>query len=193
MKSFIVDKPKIISEPQMMTSFKAKLEFDEASFKSVESESADLEKMSIIDSMLEKCNLSAAKVTETLWQRVTISDSRMSGVVWYDAILKDVEFVNCKIDLANFRATKFKNVIFKNCVLTGSDWQGATLTNVKFDSCNLNDIDVNNCIMNNVDLRSSTFTTIKGSSGLANATLDQSQLIALAPIFANELGINIED
>ena len=193
MKTFAVEKPKIVGKPQSMDSFDAIPEFDEVSFVGIEAESADLSKISIIDSLLEKCNLSAAKVTESLWQRTKITNSRMSGVVWYDAILKDIEFVNCKIDLVNFRATKFKNVVFKDCVLTGSDWQGTILTNVVFDSCNLDDADVNKCTMNNVDLRSSTFTSLKGLSGLAGATMSRQQLIMLAPIFADELGIKIED
>lgn len=193
MKSFVVEKPKLTGEPQKLSAFGDQLEFDEVSFAGVEAESTNLEKISIIDGVLEKCNLSAAKVTESLWQRVKILDSRMSGIVWYDAILKDVEFVNCKIDLANFRATKFKNVIFRDCLLSGSDWQGAELTNVIFEACDINDIDLNSCTMKNVDLSSSTFTNIKGVRGLAGVTMTRQQLIMLAPIFANELGIKIED
>ena len=193
MKPFALEKPKRTGVLQSVTTLEDKLEFDEVAFSSIEAESTDLEKISIIDSTLDKCNFSAAKVNESLFQRVKITDSRMSGIIWYDAILKDIEIVNCKIDLANFRATKFKNVIFKDCVLNGSDWQGATLTNVKFDNCTLDDMDVNNCIMSNVDLRSSTFVGLQGLNGLAGATLSRSQLITLAPIFANELGIKIED
>lgn len=193
MKSFVVEKPKLTGELQSLAGFDDKLEFEEASFIGIEAESENLAKISVIDSLLERCNFSAAKVIESFWQRARITGSRLSGIDWYDSILKDVEFVNCKLDLANFRATKFKNVIFKDCVLVAADMQGAVLTNVTFDSCDINDIDVNSCTMKNVDLRSSTFSNIKGISGLTGATLNRSQLIMLAPIFANELGINIED
>lgn len=193
MKAFVVEKPKVTGELTTLHSFEDRMEFDEASFVSIEAESADLAKISIMDSTLQKCNLSAAKITESLWRRVTMSDSRMSGVIWYDAILKDVEITNCKLDLANFRSTKFKNVVFKDCVLTGADFLGAELTNVIFDSCDINDIDVNGCTMKNVDLRGSTFTVIKGAKNLAGATMSRQQLIMLAPIFANEIGIKIED
>lgn len=193
MKSFVVAKPKIFNETQQLKDFENKLEFDEVLFGGVEAEGVELTKVSIIDSMLEKCSLPAAKATESLWQRVTISDSRMSGIDWYDAILKDVEFINCKLDLANFRATKFKNVMFKDCVLAGADLQSAELVNVVFDTCDVNDMDVNNCTMKNVDLRSSTFTVIKGAKNLTGATMSRQQLIMLAPIFANEVGIKTED
>ncbi len=193
MNLFSVAKPKILSELTPSLSFDEKPEYDEALFRVVEAESADLAKISIQDSVLEKCNLSAAKVTESLWRRVVISDCRMSGVIWYDAIVRDVELTNCKLDLANFRATKFKNVIFKDCVLNGADLQGCELTNVMFDSCDINDMDVNACTMKNVDLRSSTFTVVKGTNALKGTTMSRQQLIMLAPIFANEIGIKIED
>lgn len=193
MKQFILEKPKISTDLQPLTSFADQLEFDETSCKGVEAESLDLSRISIMDSTLQKCNFSATKVVQSLWRRVTIADCRMSGVIWYDAILKDVEVVGCKLDLANFRATKFKNVVFKDCVLTGADFIGTELTNVIFDSCDINDMDVNGCTMKNVDLRSSTFTVIKGAKNLAGTTMSRQQLIMLAPIFANEVGIKIED
>lgn len=193
MDSFVVTKPKLTGELQQADSFTLKPEFDETLLSNVEAESADIAKVSIIDSRVEKCNLSAAKVTESLWQRVEVVDSRMSGIDWYDSILKDVVFVNCKLDLANFRATKFKNVIFKECVLVAADLQGAQLTNVIFESCEINEMDANGCKLNNVDLRSSTFTVIKGTSALKGAIMSRQQLIMLAPVFANEVGIKIED
>lgn len=193
MKSISIKKPKITKDSQVLHHFDEKLEFYEVKFSNVLAESAALQKISIIDSKLESCNLSAVKLTDSLWQRVEVSDSRLSGVIWYDAIIKDVSFINCKIDLANFRATKFKNVMFKDCVLTKSDWQSAQLSSVIFDTCNIDEMDVSNCSMNNVDLRSCEFIILKGLRGLAKATLSRQQLIMLAPIFADELGIIIED
>lgn len=193
MKPFVVSKPKLTGDLQPTLDFESKPEFDEALFEGVEAESTDLAKTGIIDSMIHKCNLSASKLTESSFQRVEISDTRMSGIDWYDSILKDVQFTNCKLDLANFRATKFKNVIFNDCVLTGADLQAAELVNVIFDSCDINEMDVNGCKLKNVDLRSSTFTVIKGTNALKGAVMSRQQLIMLAPIFANEVGIKIED
>jgi uncharacterized protein YjbI with pentapeptide repeats len=103
-----------------------------------------------------------------------------------------VSFVDCKLDLANFRFAKLKNVLFDSCVLTEADFAGATFNNVSFDNCELDKADFSNTKCTKLDLRGSSIVDVIGISSLKGAIVSPEQLISLAPQLAAEIGLVVE-
>lgn len=192
MKNFTVEKPKAA---QFATQDKVldNAVYDEADIKNQILDGKNLEKVSFIDSVINGGSWAAAEMTESLLRRTIIKGARMSGLIAHTLVAENVEFIGCKLDMVNFRGSKIKNVVFTDCVLAEADLQGSTLTNVRFNNCDINRLNVNSCTFNNVDMRSSKFVDLLGASALHNVTMSREQLIALAPILAQAIGIKVED
>jgi uncharacterized protein YjbI with pentapeptide repeats len=154
---------------------------------------ARLEKTSFSDAEFINCDLTATVFSEASWRRTAVKNCRGSGLQLQVSTLKDVTFTGCKLDLANFRFAKLTNVLFEDCVLDEADFYNAHLKNVWFQGCILHKTEFSGAKLDKVDLRTSDITTISGISTLAGATIDSTQLIALAPLLAHELKIIVDD
>ena len=121
------------------------------------------------------------------------SDARLTGLNFAEARIEEVSFKGCKLDYANFRHSAMKQVSFEDCVLTGADFQGASLDATLFSDCQLVEADFSKAKLSLVDLRGSKLAFVGSVLGLRGAIIDPLQLMELAPILAQELGITVED
>lgn len=78
-------------------------------------------------------------------------------------------------------------------MLDEDDFYSAELCKVAFLNCTMEKTEFSGSKLKQVDLRTSHIAGISGISGLAGATIDSTQLVALAPILAAELKIEIKD
>ena len=154
---------------------------------------AKLIKISASDVIFKRPDCTTADFSEGSLLRVSIHDGRMTGWDVNQAAFEDVLFRNCKLDMANFRATKLKRVHFSNCMMTEADFLAAELTDVRLESCILEKVEFSQCTMKNVDFRSSQLIDISGWPHLAGATIDNVQLTAIAPYLAHAMKINVAD
>lgn len=169
------------------------ISLDEVAMKKVSLTNASLDKLAALDVRFINCDFSAARCPEASFQRASISSGRMTGWDCSRGFFKDVEFTDCKLDLANFRFAKFTRVRFMSCVLTDADFISAELRDVSFEDCLLERTEFTQCGMKNVDLRTSQLIDLKGWQYLKGAIIDSVQLMSAAPYFANELGLEIID
>jgi uncharacterized protein YjbI with pentapeptide repeats len=169
------------------------MSIDESILERVQFVQAKLEKLGLSDVRLQGCDLSAAKCADGSWLRVHVKGGRLVGIDLSNTTLKDIIFEDCKLDLANFRSSKLTRVQFIGCHLQETDFQMATLTNVAFTSSELKKVAFSRATLNRVDARTSQLFDIRGWDSLKGLTLDASQLMAIAPELANELGLLIED
>jgi uncharacterized protein YjbI with pentapeptide repeats len=166
---------------------------NELRLEKVNASEAILERTGFSDVELLNCDMIATKLPESSWRRVLIDSSRCSGVQLQTSILKDVTFINCKLNFANFRFSKLKKVSFKDCVLDEADFYSAELESVDFENCSLDKTEFSNAKLKHVDLRSSEITGVSGISSLAGAIIDSMQLVRLAPLLASECKIIVKD
>lgn len=169
------------------------LTITDAKLSKISAVEADLEKLELLDVHVQHSELTAANCADASWCRVQLKNMRCSGLKLQTSTLKDVAFEDCKLDLVNFRFAKLKNVTFKNCSLNESDFYMARLENVQFQYCTFNKCQFSGATLKNVDLRTSDLTDLSGVSGLAGATIDHVQLIALAPLLASENRIAVRE
>ena len=88
----------------------------------------------VIVEMGSWANVRAAGLSLT---RVRLDQVRLTGASLASAEIRDVTFVDCRIDLAAFRFAKLERVRFDNCRMDEVDFYGASLTSVVFTGCSL--------------------------------------------------------
>ncbi len=154
---------------------------------------AKLEKSGFIDTAITNCDLIATSFADSSWLRTVIKNSRCSGLQIQASTLKDITFLDCKLNLSNFRFSKLTNVHFKDCMLDEADFYTAELNNVYFQNCTLDKAEFSSAKLKKADFRTSEITNVLGVRSLAGAIIDSMQLVSLAPVLANELNIVVLD
>ena len=79
------------------------------------------------DVCFEGCNMANAIWVRSFWERVAVTDSRLTGFDLRDAEMRNVLISGCKADMACFRSAKCKSVRIEECCLTEADFQDADL------------------------------------------------------------------
>jgi uncharacterized protein YjbI with pentapeptide repeats len=73
------------------------------------------------------------------------------------------------------------------------DFGGAALTRTVFTDCRLEKTDLSRVTLDQVDLRGAELGIIISPDSLRGATVTTGQLVTLAPLLADSLGITISD
>ncbi len=168
------------------------LSLDEVHMERVIASGVNFERMTARDLIAKSCDFSACRAWEASLLRSTLTDCRMTGWDSNRGICKDVTFVRCKLDIANFRFAKLTRVTFIDCILTNADFLSAQLQNVTFEKCHLEATEFAQCSMKDVDFRGSDLINIRGWQYFKGATIDTTQLMGAAPHLAQEIGIIVE-
>lgn len=146
-----------------------------------------------IDSALDGVHGVGTDLTSASLRDVELTDARFGGVQAHGGAWERVWVRGGKIDYLNLRRTTLKDVTFEGCVLVEADFGDATLERVSFTGCVLRRVDFSAAQMKDVDLRGVTELDIaRGLDALAGATISPTQLLDLAPAFATQLGIRVE-
>jgi len=169
------------------------LGIDEAVLEKVVLAGAKLERFSITDAELRGCDLSAAQCPHASILRTHIKGGRLTGIDLSRSMIRDVVFEGCKLDMANFRYATLERVSFVDCMLTETDFQAAELSIVSFATSTLDRVEFGHCRLKDCDVRTSQLLAVRGWQYLKGLSVDSTQLIAIAPQLALELGIIIKD
>lgn len=147
-----------------------------------------------IDSVLEGVHGVGTDLSAASLRDVELTDARLGGTQMHGASLERVLVRGGKIDYVNMRRAKLKDVTFDGCVLVDADFGNATLERVSFANCVLRQVDFSAARMKEVDLRGVTELGIaRGLDALAGAVISSPQLLELAPAFASQFGVQVED
>jgi uncharacterized protein YjbI with pentapeptide repeats len=166
---------------------------DSSVFENIELSGATLKKVSVTDCVFNNCLLFGNDLDGSWLRRIRFKSGMYSGIVLSDSTLTDILFTGVKLNLSNFRTSRFQRVEFDNCDLSEADFQGASFTAVSFKNCDLSGADFSHCKMTDVDMRNSKIASVKGLAGLRGATIDTAQLMSVAHGLAAEMGIKVDD
>ncbi|GAA4563107.1 pentapeptide repeat-containing protein [Planotetraspora kaengkrachanensis] len=135
-----------------------------------------------------------ADLGETTWLDAEMIASALAGIQLFGAEVTRVVFHDCKLDSVNFRGATLREVSFVNCRMTEVDFAGATLDQVTFPGSLLEGTRFGKAKMSKVDLTGAAGLGMKdGYDSLAGATISGGQLMELAPMLAETLGIRVAD
>jgi uncharacterized protein YjbI with pentapeptide repeats len=117
----------------------------------------------------------------------------------FSCVGRRVLFRGCKLDSVNFRDSRLTDVAFEDCVLRDVDFGSAKLIRVRFPGCQFANVDFTKATCTSVDLRGARLGSadtpgIKaGYDSLSGTRIDSVQLMTLAPLLADHLGIKVAD
>jgi uncharacterized protein YjbI with pentapeptide repeats len=167
--------------------------FIECVFTGVSLQGGQLQRARFSDVLLRDVRLVATGLGETQWTDVAVADSIAAGAELYGAKLRRVTFRRCKLDSVNFRGASLTEVNFADCELLDVDFASAALTRVAFAASRLTRTDFSKVTMNATDLRGAELGIIIDSGSLRGATISTAQLVSIAPVLAQTMGITVSD
>jgi uncharacterized protein YjbI with pentapeptide repeats len=145
----------------------------------------------LIDCRWSGCNAPVLKAARGTWRGMELLGTRLGSAELYDSQWHSIRVADCKLGYLNFRHSTLQDVLFTGCQLDELDLSGATLTRVAFQECEIQTLTVTGARLKDVDLRGVQLRAINGLPGLSGATIDQAQLVELAPVLAAEAGIQV--
>ncbi|MGD0376130.1 MAG: pentapeptide repeat-containing protein [Streptosporangiaceae bacterium] len=167
--------------------------FIECAFTTVSFQGGRLQRARFSDVWLRDVRLVTTGLAETEWVNVIVAGSVAAGVEAFGAKLRRVTFRGCKLDSVNFRDAALTEVTFDNCDLRDVDFAGATLTRAAFPGSRLTRTDFSQARMDKTDLRGAELGVIIGQDSLRGAIIAAAQLVYLAPVLAETMGITVSD
>jgi uncharacterized protein YjbI with pentapeptide repeats len=167
--------------------------FVECAFTRVSFQGGRLRRARFTDVLMRDVRLIATGLAETQWTDAALVASMAAGAEVFGAELCRVTFRGCKLDSVNFRGAELTDVTFDDCDLREVDFAGATLTRTAFPGSRLAKADFTGVTMDATDLRGAELGIIVDSSSLRGAMISTAQLVLLAPVLAETLGITVSD
>lgn len=147
--------------------------------------------LTLKDCLLSNCEAAGLDCNSAYFEHTTVSNSRTSGIQLYESKQKQVTYIDCKLDLANFSGSHLKHVRFENCLLQNADFTNVSFEKVEFIGCELEKANFSNARVKSLNLRSSKLVGIIGTTSLKGAMVTYDQLLELAPSLAQDVGLVI--
>jgi uncharacterized protein YjbI with pentapeptide repeats len=153
----------------------------------------EVERLRITDAVVDDSDLSGAVLMGAVLTRVELRNCRMSGLVIAGARLRDVRFVDCKLDDANFRMTTSDRLEFHRTILRTADFYAAKLRSARFSSCDLAFAQFSKADMQGARLHGSALADVLGADSFTGVVVDTGQVLPLALRLFAALGITVDD
>ncbi|HMH94062.1 MAG TPA: pentapeptide repeat-containing protein, partial [Streptosporangiaceae bacterium] len=146
------------------------------------------------DVWLQDVRLISTGLARTSWRDVTFAGAVIAGAEAFGSLLRRVRFDRCKLDSVNFRDSDLTDVTFDNCVLRDVDFSSARLTRVTFPGSRLAATTLVKVTLDQVDLRGAAELGLTvDPAALGGAIVSTAQLLQLAPLLADSIGIVVTD
>jgi uncharacterized protein YjbI with pentapeptide repeats len=126
-------------------------------------------------------------------RRAELHRCRLTGAELAEAVLTDVTFADCRLDLVGLRIAQLERVAFRDCRMAECDLHGASLTDVLFERCELREATLSGVKLKRVELRSCDLAGLRGVEALRGARMPWNDVLENGPLFATALGLEIVD
>jgi uncharacterized protein YjbI with pentapeptide repeats len=147
----------------------------------------------LVDVVVTDLDAANEKAYRAAIRRVELHRCRLTGTEMGEAVLGDVTFADCRLDLVGLRMAKLERVVFRTCRMTEIDLYAAQLTDVLFDQCELQTANFGAAKLQRVELRGCDLTGLQGVEALRGARMLWNDVLQNAPLFAGALGIELID
>jgi uncharacterized protein YjbI with pentapeptide repeats len=148
--------------------------------------------LSLVDSVLRRCDLSAANWQNVIMRQVELLDCRALGMRLSLELGQDVYVEGGRFDAATLRIVRVRGlVVFDSCTFTdaaiGGDLSAVVFTRCAFDGAEFAATAAAGC-----DLRGSQLGAARGFVTLRGARVTADQTLAFAPRLATEAGLTVD-
>src|ERR1700712_2551888 len=156
--------------------------FEDCEFINCDLSYADLSHITFINCVMDTCNLSLVKLTQTGLQNVDFKDCKIAGVNFGDCsnFSLTVSFTKCVLDYSVWHRKKLKGTVFNECFFEEADFSETDFTNAVFEKCNLNRTIFSRTILRGADLRTAyNFNIDPENNSIAKAKFSADALSGL--------------
>jgi uncharacterized protein YjbI with pentapeptide repeats len=150
-----------------------------------------LDRSRLLESVLDRIAVTSWSAKGSTWRDVRLTGSRIGAAEWYDGEWRGVELIGCRIGYCNLAGSRLQDVRFTDCVVDELDLRAAEARRVAFDGCRIGTLSVADARLEHVDLTGVELAGVDRADGLRGAVLDEEQLVLLAPLLADALGIRV--
>jgi uncharacterized protein YjbI with pentapeptide repeats len=149
--------------------------------------------LTLVDSVLRRCDLSAAVWQSVTLRQVELLDCRALGLRLSVDLGQDVYLRGCRLDSATLRISRVRGlVVFDECTfadaVVGGDLSAVVFTGCSFDGAEFAATAAAGC-----DLRGSRLGAARGLLTLRGARVTADQAVSFAPRLASEAGLTVEE
>ncbi|GAA2519560.1 pentapeptide repeat-containing protein [Winogradskya humida] len=168
------------------------VEFTQCRFRGARMAESKLPGVRLADCVVEQSDWSNLRAEQGTMTRVSLAGSRMTGLAWNGGMLRDVAVDDCKLDLTNWRASRFDGVFVNGSNLTGADFTDADLRGATFTGCDLSGAQFSNAKMEGARFRRCELAGIGGVTSWRGVVVHPEDLMGLSHVLAKALGIVVE-
>ena len=157
---------------------------------------SDLEKLNLVDVVLDHCDLANARWSDAAGTRLTVTSSRLTGFAGPGMTLQHVTVRDSVLDFSSFRFAKFTKVEFTDCRLQNADFVSADLTGTVFRRCDLTAVEFSQSRAPGAVFVDCRWEGTKGIASLAGAQIANTSPIdtlAVTVAMASALNITLTD
>ena len=154
---------------------------------------SQLESFALTEGVVERGDLSNVEARRAGIRVASLSGCRMTGIALTQSTLLDVTIRGAQLGLASFAGSKLKRVTFEDCVMRQADVMDAELQSVRFHACDMTEFDLRGATLARCELRDCRLDGVRGADRLRGAAMPWPDIVAMAGIWAGELGIQTLD
>jgi uncharacterized protein YjbI with pentapeptide repeats len=147
----------------------------------------------VVDAVVDDLDWANRQALGLVARRVELRRCRLTGAELAEAVLTDVTFTECRLDLAALRMAKLDRVVFRDCRMAECDFYEASLTDVLFEHCELREATLTGVKLKRVELRRCDLAGLRGVESLRGARMPWNDVLENGPLFAAALGLEILD
>jgi uncharacterized protein YjbI with pentapeptide repeats len=167
--------------------------FLECAFTQVTIQGGRLRRAHFSQVWLRDFRIVSTHLAESGWVDTALIAGLMAGVEAFGARLNRVVLQGCKLDSVNFREAVLTDVTFDHCLLRDVDFGGARLARTSFPGSTLAGTSLRQVTLDRVDLRGAELGITVDPDSLRGAIVSSTQLVVMAPLLAESIGITVED
>jgi uncharacterized protein YjbI with pentapeptide repeats len=147
----------------------------------------------LVDAVAHNLDWANRQARRLAARRVELVGCRFTGAQLAEAVLSDVTFTDCRLELVGLRIAKLERVVFRDCRMTECDFYEASLTDVLFENCELREASFSGVKLKRMELRGCDLAGLQGVEALRGARMPWNDVLENGPLFAAALGLEIID
>ncbi len=152
---------------------------------------ASLRRARILESLLADLHGATVDLADSTWRDTNVTGGRLGAVDLIGATWTGIRVRDCHLGFLNLAGAELEDVVFERCAIGSLDLRTATLDKVAFVDCSLDELNVSGATLARVDLSGAKLRSLIGVDSLKGAIVSHTQLIDLAPLLAERLGLEV--
>jgi uncharacterized protein YjbI with pentapeptide repeats len=152
---------------------------------------ASLRRARILGSLLEGVTAATIDLADSTWRDSEVVGGRLGAVNLAGANLTRVRFQGTRLGFLNLAGGQLDEVRFEGCEIDGIDARAGQLRALSFVDCAIGELNVTEARLTRVDLSGARLRSLVGVDNLRGAIISRAQLLDLAPLLAEQLGLEV--